>query len=248
MDKKDFVYIVLDRFKELREQFYRLWCDEPIKLNAFIYEGKLAFYDLTMTILTPQFYTFVIDFHYNKNKKTLVISDKHNGYEGQVSDLHIIVDNFSSPEHQRKLFSNTIVLYEDNRAKERLWGAMREQNKTPADWVLDLAIVYYTFNLVAMSLPQKLKEKVEKDTKPIEVKTKQGKRYKPVVYMKHTYILDNDFKLSKGDIKHIIKCPAWGVRGHPRHLKSGRVIYIKPYKKGKQRNDPNVYVGKEYKF
>lgn len=35
----------------------------------------------------------------------------------------------------------------------------------------------------------------------------------------------------------IIKCEAWGVRGHFRHYKSGKVIFIKPYKKGKKRNE-----------
>lgn len=44
------------------------------------------------------------------------------------------------------------------------------------------------------------------------------------------------------------KCPAWGVQGHYRHYKSGKVIYIAPYIKGKYRNDPNAHIEKEYRF
>ena len=28
------------------------------------------------------------------------------------------------------------------------------------------------------------------------------------------------------------KCLCWGVRGHKRYYKSGKVVYVKPYKKG----------------
>ena len=45
-----------------------------------------------------------------------------------------------------------------------------------------------------------------------------------------------------------ITCPSWGVIGHTRTLKSGRQIWIKPYRKGKERNNPNVYSSKEYKL
>ena len=38
-------------------------------------------------------------------------------------------------------------------------------------------------------------------------------------------------------------CPAWGVRGHYRHYKSGKIAYVKPYIKGK---DKSAYTGREY--
>lgn len=42
---------------------------------------------------------------------------------------------------------------------------------------------------------------------------------------------------------HNWHCPAWGVRGHYRHYKSGRVSYVKPYVKGKNKS---AYTGREY--
>lgn len=34
---------------------------------------------------------------------------------------------------------------------------------------------------------------------------------------------------------NVMKCPCWGVRGHYRHYKSGKVVFVKEYKKGKER-------------
>lgn len=40
-----------------------------------------------------------------------------------------------------------------------------------------------------------------------------------------------------------ITCPCWGVRGHYRHYKSGKVVFIAAYQKGKDRSR---YTSKEY--
>lgn len=42
--------------------------------------------------------------------------------------------------------------------------------------------------------------------------------------------------------------PVWGVRGHPRRLKNGRVTYVRPYPKGKERNNPTILAKKRYEF
>lgn len=42
--------------------------------------------------------------------------------------------------------------------------------------------------------------------------------------------------------------PVWGVRGHPRTLPDGRITYVRPYPKGKDRQNPNALASKEYKF
>ena len=39
-----------------------------------------------------------------------------------------------------------------------------------------------------------------------------------------------------------------GVRGHPRTLKDGRVTFVRPYPKGKERNNPEFLEKKGYKF
>lgn len=37
--------------------------------------------------------------------------------------------------------------------------------------------------------------------------------------------------------KHNITCECWGVRGHYRHYKSGKVVFIHEYEKGRKRNE-----------
>lgn len=46
------------------------------------------------------------------------------------------------------------------------------------------------------------------------------------------------------DAVKIWHCPAWEVRGHYRHCKSGKVTYVKPHAKGKLRD--TLVVGREY--
>ena len=75
---------------------------------------------------------------------------------------------------------------------------------------------------------------------------KKGSKKKPVVRLYKCYTLKKDWE-SAPRLKKPIKytCPAWGVRGHIRHLKDGREVYVRPCVKGKDRSK---YVGKEYKL
>lgn len=49
----------------------------------------------------------------------------------------------------------------------------------------------------------------------------------------------------KQGLKRKINCDCWQVHGHYRHYKSGKVVFINPYKKGKKRNDTESK-GKKY--
>ena len=71
-------------------------------------------------------------------------------------------------------------------------------------------------------------------------------RKKPAVRLYKCYTLKKDWKSAprlKKPVRYL--CPAWGVRGHFRHLKDGREIYVHPCIKGKDRSK---YIGKEYKL
>ncbi len=48
--------------------------------------------------------------------------------------------------------------------------------------------------------------------------------------------------------QRVIACPCWGVIGHWRTYKSGRKVWINPYRKGRERNNPAVYSPKEYQL
>lgn len=42
--------------------------------------------------------------------------------------------------------------------------------------------------------------------------------------------------------------PVWGVSGHYRTLADGRETYVCPHRKGKERNNPDIFDKKEYQF
>ena len=65
---------------------------------------------------------------------------------------------------------------------------------------------------------------------------------KNTVRLFKTYKLVKNWK-SQARKKAEYTCPCWGVRGHFRHYKNGKVIFIEPHLKGK---DKDQYKGKEY--
>lgn len=58
----------------------------------------------------------------------------------------------------------------------------------------------------------------------------------------------NEIKYGSTDSGRKYTLPVWGVRGHPRKLPDGRITFVRPYPKGKDRKNPNALVNKEYKF
>lgn len=61
------------------------------------------------------------------------------------------------------------------------------------------------------------------------------------------FIVDHPSKKhddASNDAVKVWHCPAWEVRGHYRHCKSGKVTYVKPHVKGKLRD--TLVVGREY--
>ena len=52
-------------------------------------------------------------------------------------------------------------------------------------------------------------------------------------------------KMTREYKEYVRHCPAWGVRGHYRHMKSGKTVYVKPHVKGQRRD---LYVGRIYEL
>lgn len=59
------------------------------------------------------------------------------------------------------------------------------------------------------------------------------------------YVTKNNI-YPKHSVHHSIQCPCWSVRGHYRTYKSGKTVFVKPYRKGKKREtaEPkeNIYI------
>lgn len=244
----DIVSLSVDDFGKIRKNIYDLWRNEPFKLNAFIDSNEFPLVDFTCFIYgREKTLDFVIKFHYSPYTKVLKIDDEQHGYVGEVKNVHVVTDIYSN--HKGKMSNDITIQYKSKEHKAALVEGTSLQSNigTPQNWVSDLGILFYGFNMLVLSLPKKIIKKEEKATKTIETKKNGKKVYKSVVYLKNSYSVINNFKLTKSDLHHIIKCPAWGVRGHKRHLSNGTVVFVKPYVKGKYRNDPTKYIAKVYK-
>jgi len=108
--------------------------------------------------------------------------------------------------------------------------------------------IFLAINYFIKHIPTSYRENKTKVEQTIEVGKGHNKKYKRVVHLERTYTFEKLDKLSKSHIKHIFKCLCWGVRGHVRHYKSGKVVFIQPFKKGKERNNMEAFSGKEYRL
>lgn len=79
------------------------------------------------------------------------------------------------------------------------------------------------------------KKRTEKVSPQVTKKERENYEYKP----RECYLLNDIVKYvsihpNKSSIKY--RCEVWGVRGHIRHYKDGKIVFIKPYKKGRKRD------------
>lgn len=83
---------------------------------------------------------------------------------------------------------------------------------------------------------------------PTETERKNKKvKKKPPIYMLSDiieYVHENG--LNKEVLHKEINCPCWSVRGHYRHYKNGKTVFIKPYLKGKNKGSDKAAAKKYY--
>ena len=80
------------------------------------------------------------------------------------------------------------------------------------------------------------------DAKPRH--SKQSKRRE--IELKNVYMIRGGLSIKNVTPSKQLTCPCWGVRGHYRHLSNGKVVFVKPYRKGKLRDKLEAQVNKDY--
>ena len=88
---------------------------------------------------------------------------------------------------------------------------------------------------VFMYICCKSRERVERVSPEVTRKERENYEYRD----RELYLLNDIIKYvsihpNKKSIKY--RCECWGVRGHIRHYKNGKVVFIEPYKKGRKRD------------
>ena len=108
---------------------------------------------------------------------------------------------------------------------------------------------FFATQFVMRTRPTELKERIERTQYRIHAPgTKEHRRR--VVQMVRTIYIDTAVlaaPVERMTTERKIECPCWGVMGHWRTYKNGKRVWIKPYRKGKERNDPTKYSSKDYK-
>lgn len=140
------------------------------------------------------------------------------------------------------------MLYEDKKDAEKETKLKPAVMMTYASF---LAIEYYLLQNLP-KIKRDVKYRIQKESKPKDETKRQNK--KEALHIVKLEKLDYEFPStdilkSKGTRNagaiYQFVCECWGVRGHYRHYKNGKTVFIKPYEKGKKRNQGN-YIEKRY--
>ena len=107
--------------------------------------------------------------------------------------------------------------------------------------------VFFIVNWFIKNLPAHYTKRTKKVKPKNRPKNRNNKEFKGKLSVVLVTEYEANLKgITRKFIRHEIKCLCWGVRGHVRHYKNGNEVFIKPYKKGKERNNENAYVAKTY--
>ena len=115
-----------------------------------------------------------------------------------------------------------------------------ESDKTTWEWITGMFFVINTFMLNYGDVSLEVEEKIA--TAPSQNKSHK-KQNRGASRLFKSYTLKKTWASAVARKHAEITCPCWGVRGHFRHYKNGKVIFIEPHLKGK---DKAQYKGKEY--
>ncbi len=123
---------------------------------------------------------------------------------------------------------------------------------TPEDKKFIICMVnrFFEINIMLMDYLPTLAVNESTESVRTVASRKHGKiKYKKEVNLVRQIHLSDDWERRVTKHHSTITCPAWNVRGHYRHMrKSGKVVYVHPHVKGKERKNPEMIVEKTYRL
>lgn len=104
-------------------------------------------------------------------------------------------------------------------------------------WLLTI-ITSYMVCIMMMGEERKrvIRQQNSSDKKNVSHSVEKGNKKKNRVFYLDD-IVEYIANHTETESHHTIKCKCWDVRGHYRHYKSGKTVFIKSYRKGKQRDN-----------
>lgn len=172
----------------------------------------------------------------------------------------------------KSVYCATTICFVDKDLGEEMETAVFEISEDEAAYVLPVsinedALNYYTFDDLAKlaywlgnfwlgiqyelnGRPEEIRIIEQRGSIVPQVEDKSSSRKRIVLVKRIIPVNENgeEIKYNVTNSGRQYTVPVWGVRGHPRRLKNGQVTYVRPYPKGKERNNPVVLAEKGYKF
>ena len=174
------------------------------------------------------------EFDYDKEKGLKVTLRRENKFQTKITSFTVIG---AKPNEE----DPTTLDYEIEWGESNPWYGGKE---------MDEATYYSTWTFIIVNwfiknLPSHYR-KTKRTLRPKNMPKKKKGGQRPLsVIIRDEYVIDLT-DMDRKSLRHEIKCLCWGVRGHVRHYKSGKTIFINPYRKGKERKNPNAYTPKTY--
>ncbi len=124
------------------------------------------------------------------------------------------------------------------------------QEEFTQDFARSMKCLYMAVQMLSVERPEVMTAGTEKAETFETVKHKgRYKRVRKTRFVRVLRVTDAVLATDRPKGTHTITCPCWGVAGHWRtYRKTGKQVWIGPYRKGKKRDDPGAYQTKEYQI
>jgi hypothetical protein len=191
-------------------------------------------------------------YRYDKENQRLYIKDTKKFYSKDKTHIELAYLEYYYENGEwifdRAKFKVTFDGEEkDTYTKEYLEPIFLEKNNTKEVHRNDLPLQEF-FYLNKFIMDYRPVITIEDKEEHIQIQSKKKHKKNKPTYRINLYKVIHLKKDWQTEIKKHIEytCPAWRVHGHYRTYKSGKQVYIKPYVKGKNRNDSSMIVDKTY--
>ena len=164
--------------------------------------------------------------------------------KGRMCNLVATIARVEMEYEGRKMTSTAQFLtwYHDDPATLYVIGNDRAYFQ---EFLRSVKCIYLGVQMLSLERPEVLAAETVREEYSGTVKKKgRYKRVRKARFVKVIHV--TSIAAPRGS--HNITCPCWGVAGHWRNYKSGKRVWIGPYRKGRERRNPAAYKPKEYEL
>ena len=221
------------------EQFDKIWNDSEMYLSDF---DQIPLKKFALRLSDRKDPKSTVIFKYTAHGETLHVIVEQPGMHDEHLDIDFNVKRKPYAESDGKfelMYAPTKELKED----DALMFPIADGNGSMQTYEL-ICMAFDCVSAFMLNYKDVATDVEEREYMPREGEKKQSKhKGKNTVRLFKTYTLKKGWRGNVKRKKAEIHCLAWGVRGHFRHYKNGKTIFIESYVKGKDRSK---YEGKQY--